>query len=123
MVEVAHALVHWAPHHLPASLPLLAPANLEFARIVDHRLDAEDLPELVVHLQPVVLDAMLDPGPWPAILLAIGQHLAVETRVQTTPQESQNVRGREMDAGMVEKTRVEPSQALAIGEQHIGAIL
>jgi hypothetical protein len=95
-VEVGDPLVHGTPSHLAASLPLDPAANLELARVVDDRLDPQDLAELVVHLQPVVLDPVLDPRPGPTVLLAVGQHLAVEAWVQAAAQERQDVLGRKV---------------------------
>src|SRR5437763_12019823 len=105
-VEVGDTLVHGAPDQLVAPLPLAATADLELARLVDDRLDAQHLAELVVHLQPVVLHPMFDPRPGPAVLLAVGQYLAVEARVQAAAQEGKDVLGGEVQAGMSEQLGV-----------------
>jgi hypothetical protein len=77
-VDVHHASVHRAPHHLaapPASPQTPAP---KLSWIVDGGLDPRDQTELVVHLQPVVLHPMFDSGAGPAIFLATGEHLPVK---------------------------------------------
>src|SRR5262249_18216367 len=95
-VEVGDSLVHGTPSHLATPSTLDPAADLKRAWVVDDRLEAQHLAELVVHLQPVVLDPVFDPGPRPAILLAVGQHLAVEARVQATTQKRQDVLGRQV---------------------------
>jgi len=122
VVEVGDPLVHGTPIHLVASLALDPAANLKLTGVVDDRLDTQDLAKLVVHLQPVVLDPVLDAGPRPAVFLAIGQHLAVETRVQAAAQKAQDVLSGEVQTGMVEQTRVEVGQGGALLKEDIGAV-
>jgi hypothetical protein len=119
VVEVRHALIHGTPGHLPAPAPLDPAADLELARVIDNRLDAQDLAELIVHLQPVVLD----PCPGPAVFLAVGQHLAIEAGVQAAAQEGQDVLGGEVQRGVVEQVRVEVRQGRTVLEEDVGAVL
>lgn len=122
LVEIGHALVHGSPEHLGDPVSNSLTANPKFTRLVDHRLDAQNQAELVVHFQPVVLDAMLDPGPGPAIAFAVGEHFAVEVVVQAASEKGQDVLGGEVHRGVIEKTVVEFRQFGAAGEQDVGAV-
>jgi hypothetical protein len=72
-----------------------------------HAPDAQHRAELVIHLQPVLFDPVLDTRAGPALLLAVGQDLPLEVAVQLASQKRQNVRGREVDRGVVQQPRVE----------------
>src|SRR5271157_2160132 len=74
--------------------------------------DPQDQGELVVHLQPVVLHPMFDPGSGPATFLAMGEDLAVKPGMKPSAQERQDVLGREVHRGVIEQPRVETSQRL-----------
>jgi hypothetical protein len=82
------------------SLALALAANAELTRLVDDRLDPQDQAEFVVHLQPIVLDTMLDPGTGPAIFLAEGQDFAIE-RMEPATEESEDVLSGEVQEGRV----------------------
>ena len=68
------------------------------------------------------LDPVLDPRPGPAVLLAVGQHLAVEAGVQAAAQEGQDVLGGEVQAGVVEQPRVEVGQGRPVLEEDVGVV-
>src|SRR5947208_876707 len=59
-IEVGDAFVHGAPEELPLAAAQAPAPNLEFARLIDDGLDPQDYAKLVVHLQPIVFDAVLD---------------------------------------------------------------
>ena len=85
------------------SLAQAAATDAEFARLIDDRLDTENQTELVIHLEPVVLHALLDPGPGSAIFRARGQDFAVEVAMQTAAQKREDVLGGEMQQRMIEQ--------------------
>ena len=119
-IEIGHALVHGTPGHRLAALPRTRAADLELAGLVDDRLDTQHQAEFVVHLQPVVLDPVLDPGTGHALLLARGKYLAIETGMQPTTEESENVVGGEVEQGMVEQFGIKLAQGGTILEEQIG---
>ena len=112
-------------HQRSAALPRAKTiaTNLELPRLIDDRFDAQNLAELVVHLQPVVFHPVLDPSTWKTVLLAVGQDFAVEARVQTAAQEGEDVLGGEAQQGMLEQSRIEFGQLGSTLEQDIGAVL
>jgi hypothetical protein len=117
-----HALVHGTPVHLAASLALDAPTDLERTRVVDNGFAAQHLAELVIPLQPVILDPVLDAGAGQAVLLAVGEHLAIEARVQAAAQERQDVLSAEVQTGMIQQAGIEFGQGVSVLEQDIGTV-
>src|SRR5438132_7597307 len=123
VVEVANTFVHGQPGHLLASLAHARAADTKLTRLVDHRLDAEDQTELVVHLQPVVFHAVFDAGTGPAFFLAVGEHFAQEAWIELAAEESEHVRGRELQGGVIEETRIQRGQGLPAAKENVGAEL
>lgn len=123
LVEIGHAFIHRTPDHLPSSAAQPTATNAKLPRLIDDRLDPQDLAELVVHFQPVVFHPVLDAGAGKTILLAVGEHLAVEVGMPSATEKGQDVVGRELEQRMVEQPRIEFAQRDAIAEQDVGAVL
>ena len=102
MIQIADSLVHRTPSHLRLALPFAAAADFELAGIVDHRFHTQDHSKLIVHLQPILFDAMLHARSRFAVLLAVGQDFTVEARMQAAAQEAQHVLRREVQRGVIE---------------------
>ena len=123
LVEIHHAFVHGAPHHLRAPVSRAPAADAKLARVVDHGLNPQDLAELVIHLQPVVFHAMFDPGTWSAVLLRVGEDFAGKVPMQLAAEEGEDVLGTKVDRGVVQHPLVELRELAAAGEQDVRAVL
>jgi len=122
LVEIRHPFIHGAPDHLLVPISLSQTANAKFTRVVDNRLDPQDLAEFIVHLQPVVFHAMFDASSWLAFLFAVGKDFTLEVAMQLTTQKSKDVLGPEVDGGVVQQSLVEGGQFTLAGEDHVGGI-
>ena len=61
--EVGNALPQGNPCADAVTTAADAAAHAKFLRLVDHRLDLEDEPGFLVHLEPVLFHPMFDPAP------------------------------------------------------------
>src|SRR6516162_5267784 len=102
---------------------ILGTIDPELLRTVDDRFHAKDQAELVVHLQPVGLHAVLDPRAEPALVLVVGVDLAVEAAIPLAAEKAQDVLGSEGAHGVVEYRAIQAGQGRATGEQQVGGVL
>src|SRR5207249_1467379 len=66
---------------------------------------------------------MLDAGAGPALLLAVGEHLPLEARIELAAQEGENVGSRKLKQSMVQQSWVELGKFSAVAEEHVSAEL
>ena len=123
VVEVGHPFIHRAPRHLTATCSGAQAPDSKLSGIVNHGLNPQDQAEFVVHIQPVVLHAVFDPGTGPAIFLTLSEYFPLESRMKPSAQERQDVLSRKLHRAVVQQPRVETSQHLTTGEDHIGGEL
>ena len=70
----------------------------ELLRAVDDRFHPQDQAELVVHLQPVALHAVLDASAEPALVFVVGVDFAVEAAIPLAAEKAEDVLGGERAA-------------------------
>ena len=102
---------------------LTCPKDLEFSGLIDDGLDAQNLSQLVVHLEPVVLHVVLDAGPRLALRAITGLHFAVETFVIFTPQVGEHLFGREGQQGEGQQPGEQTGQGMLADKTKIGGEL
>jgi len=95
----------------------------KFLRAVDDRFHARDQAELIVHLQPVALHAVLDARAEPAVVFVVGVHLAVEAAVPLAAEKAEDVLGGEGAYGVIERCAVQAGQGRATLEPQVGGVL
>jgi hypothetical protein len=115
--EGRHTLPQRDRFGFSAAAAAAAPADPEFLRLVDHRLDPEDRTGFVVHLDPVLFHPMLHPPARHAapelVLDSVGDQLALELAVELPAQEGQHVRGREAEGAGLEQPGEEVLERLS----------
>jgi hypothetical protein len=117
------------PHALGKGSPGFDASSIAFADettdtedggMVDDGLDAKDRAELVIHLDPVSLDAMFDPDP-PATDTAFIENLPLEEPVKLTTEESQDVLGGEAQRAVFHQFRIQAVEGFGGIENDIGS--
>jgi hypothetical protein len=100
-VKVGDSLGHGEPaYHYPALLPTLTP-DLELIGMIDHGLNTQYAPVLVVHLYPVFFHPMLDPCARPSLLVLV-EDFTLKAPVKFPTEEGQDILGTEAKGGMLQ---------------------
>ena len=79
--------------------------------------------ELVVHLQPVGLHAVLDPGAEPAVVFVVGVHFAIEAAIPLAAEKAEDVLGGKGPHRIIQERAVQAGQRRATLEQQVGGVL
>src|SRR5271167_2159623 len=89
----------------------------ELLGAVDNGFNSKDHTELVVHLEPIGLHAVLDTGSEPAILLVVGVHFAIKAAIPLAAEKAQNILWGKRAHRMIQKRTVQMGQRRATREQ------
>ena len=120
--KVGHTLPHGNPAQLAAAGTGRQATHFEPTRIIDRRLDAQNGPLLIIHLDRVLFHPMLDPAA-PAPEVEVAGHLAAKARRGTPAEEAQHVGGPKDRGRVVRQRGVERREVLCLAEHEVGGVL
>ena len=120
--EVGDALGHRIPAHdlfPPADAPS---PGFEFVRTIDHGLDPQYAPLLVVHFYPVVFHPMPNAGARPAFLVVVAD-VAGEVSAQLSTEEGHHILGAEAVRGVLQQFFIQTRKGRGTFEHDVGGKL
>jgi hypothetical protein len=124
--EVPDALPHWHPLGHRSATTANRLAHPEVLRVVDDGFDPERHACLVVHLDPVLLDAMLDANagdPFVREIQKTGAELALELPDGLPSQEAHHFPGAKALGAVAQQSWVQLLEVAPRGEQDVGRVL
>ena len=90
---------------------------------VDDRFHTQNQAELVVHLQPVGLHAVLDTGTEPAIAFIVGVDFTIKPAIPFAAEKAEDVLGGERQHRIIKERAVQAGERRATSEQQVRGVL